>query len=110
MGTITDMSSAKLWLKSTFLWHRMKSNPSFYKLEGQTVILNIEQTLDEICEKDVKLLESEDLVCTKAGRIICTPCGHAMANYYVKFETMKTLLSLKEKAKVSDIVRLCQLH
>ena len=34
----------------------------------------------------------------------CTEFGDAMARYYVKFETMKVLLSLEPKSKLSEIV------
>lgn len=37
-------------------------------------------------------------------KIKCTEFGDAMARYYVKFETMKGLLSLEPRAKMSDIV------
>jgi len=105
MGTITDMSSAKLWLKSTFLWVRMKQNPPHYKIQGQTIVMDIEQKLEEICEKDVTHLQETGMIYqNQEGRLKCTPAGAAMATYYIKLETMKGLLALGPGSKTADIV------
>lgn len=105
MGTITDVASAKLWLKSTFLWVRMKRNPTRYRIQGQTIVLDIEQKLDEICEKDVTNLQEAGLVYqTPDGKLKCTVAGIAMATYYIKLETMRGLLSLGRGVKSIDIV------
>lgn len=37
-------------------------------------------------------------------KIECTEFGDAMARYYVRFETMKIILSLEQKSKMSEIV------
>ena len=105
MGTIPDISSAKLWLKSTFMWVRMKRNPAHYKIEGQTIVMDIDQKLDEICEKDIKKLQEAGLV--SQGRdesLKCTPTGIAMATYYLKLESMKVLLTIPTAPKIPDIV------
>lgn len=105
MGTITDVSSAKLWLKSTFLWVRMKRNPSHYKIQGQTIVMDIEQKLEEICEKDVTHLQEAGMVYqSPGGSLKCTPAGTAMATYYIKLETMKGFLALGPGSKTADIV------
>lgn len=105
MGTITDVNSAKLWLKSTYLWVRMKRNPSHYKIEGQTIVMDIEQKLDEICEKDVSHLQEAGMVYqAQEGKLSCTAAGTAMATYYLKLETMKRLLALGYGSKIADIV------
>ena len=105
MGTITNINTAKLWLKSTFLWVRMRRNPSHYKIEGQTFIMDVDQKLDEICEKDIHLLDEVGLVkLDTEHKLKTTPYGVAMAAYYVKLETMKRLLGLEPKSKISEIV------
>jgi len=105
MGTITDVDSAKLWLKSTFLWVRMKQNSPHYKIQGQTIVMDIEQKLEEICEKDVAHLQEAGMVYqSQEGRLKCTPAGTAMATYYIKLETMKGLLALGPGSKIADIV------
>lgn len=39
------------------------------------------------------------------GKVTPTECGHAMARYYVQFNTMKLFMGLQSKPKVSEIVR-----
>lgn len=45
------------------------------------------------------------LITGAGGRnVVSTEYGNAMARYYVPFETMKLLIALKNKAKISEIV------
>ena len=64
---------------------------------------NNDELLEQICARDIALLQGVDLV-AKEARLSCTEFGDAMARYYVKFETMRILLSLAPKAKLSEIV------
>ncbi|CUS11806.1 unnamed protein product [Tuber aestivum] len=103
LGTITNAESAKRWLRSTFLYVRLKKNPSHYAITGEKGIQGIEKRLEEICERNIKLLTEEGLVMVEGGRLRCSELGLAMARYYVKFGSMKTILSLKERAGLSDV-------
>ena len=104
MGTITNSESAKRWLRSTFLYVRLKKNPSHYGIAGERGIQDIEERLEEICERNIKLLTEEGLVLVDGGRLRCSEQGLAMARYYVKFGSMKTILQLQERAGLSDVV------
>jgi ATP-dependent DNA helicase HFM1/MER3 len=108
LGTISDSRSAKKWLGGTFLFVRLKQNPNHYRLKQKegAQIWDEHDLLQQICDKDLKLLQSIDLVSSDGG-LKCTELGDAMARYYVKFETMKTILSLPPKAKMSEIVSSC---
>jgi ATP-dependent DNA helicase HFM1/MER3 len=87
---------------------RLKQNPNHYRLKQKegAQIWDEHDLLQQICDKDLKLLQSIDLVSSDGG-LKCTELGDAMARYYVKFETMKTVLSLPPKAKMSEIVSYC---
>ncbi|KAK6536178.1 Sec63 [Arthrobotrys megalospora] len=100
LGTITDIESAKQWLRSTFLYIRMKSNPAYYKFKVE----NIEAELESIMEKDIAALEEAGFVEWQQTKLKCLEPGDAMARYYIKFATMKNVMELKEKAKVSEIL------
>ncbi|RPA76339.1 putative DEAD/DEAH box DNA helicase [Ascobolus immersus RN42] len=109
LGTITSLESAKRWLKSTFLWVRLRQNPAHYRLPGQPALCltGADQKLEEILEKDLAALESEQIIAKGAngsGSYKNTEYGVCMARYYVKFETMKVILRLEKKAKVSAIL------
>jgi ATP-dependent DNA helicase HFM1/MER3 len=104
LGTIHDLDTAKRWLSKTFLSVRMRQNPSYYKLEGIPQSTDADERLRLVCERDVKLLQENQLVSEKE-RFMCTEYGHAMSRYMVQFETMKLLLSLPRHAKTEQIVR-----
>lgn len=103
LGTISDIQNAIKWLAGTFLFVRLRRNPTRYKLKENADRRDEDEMLQQICEKDVNLLRESDLV-SHEGSIKSTPFGDAMAKYYVKFETMKTILSLPPRTKVSEIV------
>ncbi|PUU75011.1 Sec63 Brl domain-domain-containing protein [Tuber borchii] len=104
LGTITNSESAKRWLRSTFLYVRLKKNPSHYGIAGERGIQDIEERLEEICERNIKFLTEEGLVRVDGGRLRCSEQGLAMARYYVKFGSMKTILQLQERAGLSDVL------
>ena len=105
LGTVYDMRSAKRWLAGTFLYVRLDKNPGFYKLDGDAPDQDLDNRIERICKRDVGLLQETSLV-TPTEKLSCTEFGDAMARYYVKFETMQSLLSLKPRSKMSDIVSL----
>jgi ATP-dependent DNA helicase HFM1/MER3 len=105
LGTVTDLDTAAKWLAGTFLFVRMERNPTRYRLRENANRYDEDRMLREICERDIKLLQEYDLVSSE-NKLTSTVFGDAMAKYYVKFETMKVLLALPERAKLSEIVSL----
>jgi len=104
LGTVTDMGTARQWLKSTFLNVRLKKNPHFYKLEGQTQAKNSEQCLDDICERGIRNLVDEGMMVDNGGKLTLTKFGDAMARYYIKMGTMQSILRMPPKASLLDVV------
>jgi ATP-dependent DNA helicase HFM1/MER3 len=107
LGTIRDLMSARKWLKGTFLYVRLKQNPNHYKLEGARSGQNIEEQVDDICSRDIALLVEHNLV-SGEDYFQCTEFGHAMARYYVHFDTMRVFMGIQLKATPSEIVS--QMH
>lgn len=103
LGTITDAASAKRWLTGTFLYVRLQQNPDHYKLEGDAAGRSLDQRLESICRNGIAALEGNDLVLS-TPKLHCTEFGDAMARYYLQFETMKLILALPPKAKISEIL------
>jgi ATP-dependent DNA helicase HFM1/MER3 len=105
LGTVSDIPTAKKWLGGTFLFVRLRRNPNHYKLKGKESARcwDENELLEQICDKDLKLLQDVNLVSSE-GKLKCTEFGDAMARYSIKFETMKVVLSLPPKAKSSEIV------
>ena len=108
MGTIYDLSSAKRWLLGTFLAVRLSQNPEHYRLNGDSTDLTLDERITRICERDLRLLTESNLLCSTSseGKVKCTEFGDAMARYCIKFESMRVLLSLETKPKLSEIVSL----
>ncbi|KAL8765822.1 MAG: hypothetical protein Q9209_007226 [Squamulea sp. 1 TL-2023] len=104
LGTINSLYTAKRWLAGTFLYVRLSKHPAHYKLDGDATNLNLDDRIERICQRDIDLLLDAQLVTGALDKIQCTEFGDAMARYYVKFETMKGLLSLEPRSKMSDIL------
>ncbi|KAJ5448725.1 Nucleotide-sugar transporter [Penicillium cf. griseofulvum] len=100
LGNISDVESAVKWLAGTFLFVRLRRNPTHYKLKEGANQDDEDELLRQICEKDIDLLRKCGMV--EADSLCSTQFGEAMARYYIQFETMKILLSLKPKASVSE--------
>ncbi|KAI9811215.1 MAG: Sec63 [Pycnora praestabilis] len=103
LGTVNDLYSAKRWLAGTFLSVRLQQNPDHYKLEGDTRGGDLDERIEQICNRDIELLQSCNLITTE-GRFSSTGFGDAMSRYYIKYETMKIFLALKPKARMSEIL------
>jgi ATP-dependent DNA helicase HFM1/MER3 len=105
LGTIRDLASARKWLAGTFLHVRLKQNPLHYQLEGARSGQDVDEQLDDICLRDIALLQDANLVMgDERFAIKCTEFGDAMTRYYVAFETMRIFMGLQPKAQISEIV------
>ncbi|RAL09680.1 putative DEAD/DEAH box DNA helicase (Mer3) [Aspergillus homomorphus CBS 101889] len=102
LGNVTDIDSAIRWLGGTFLFVRLRRNPAHYQLKENADKDGEEELLRQICEKDIASLQECGLV--TANGLRSTRFGDAMARYYVRFETMKTLLTLQPQSTVSQIL------
>lgn len=103
LGTIRDLKSARRWLIGTFLYVRLQQNPAYYKLEGSRSGQDLQEHVDDICSRDIDSLREYSLV-TGEDYFRCSEYGHAMARYYVHFETMKIIMGLQPKSTLSEIV------
>lgn len=104
LGTIINASSAKKWLAGTFLYVRLKEHPEHYHIAGDAPGSNLEDRLDNICNRAIDLLSGHNLVKPLEAKLQCTEFGNSMARYYIQFETMKIFLSLPRRAKISEIL------
>ncbi|KAE8148248.1 Sec63 Brl domain-containing protein [Aspergillus avenaceus] len=104
LGNVTNIESAIRWLSGTFLFVRIRRNPTHYQLKENASKDDEDEMLRQICEKDIKLLQECGLVST--GCLKSTQFGDAMARYYVRFETMKVFLKLEHHATVHQILDL----
>ncbi|CAG8932589.1 unnamed protein product [Penicillium salamii] len=100
LGNVCDVQSAVKWLAGTFLFVRLRRNPTHYNLKEGAKQEDEDEMLRQICEKDINMLRECGLIETES--LCSTQAGEAMARYYIRFETMKALLSLKSKATLHE--------
>ncbi|KAL2259463.1 hypothetical protein VTK26DRAFT_6853 [Humicola hyalothermophila] len=104
LGTISDLSSAKTWLAGTFLSVRLRRNPDYYRLTGgMTSPSQIDERMEEICEREIKQLQDAELV-TGQSTFKCTEYGSAMSRYMVEFHTMKMLLQIPRAVGMENLI------
>ncbi|KAK8165413.1 LOW QUALITY PROTEIN: putative DEAD/DEAH box DNA helicase [Phyllosticta citrichinensis] len=93
LDTINDVYSARKWLSGTFLSVRLQQNPRRYSLEGLKPTPDLDEFLDEICNRGISQLRDYDFL-EGDEQLKGTEYGDIMARYCVRFETMKRFLGL----------------
>lgn len=82
---------------------RLGRNPAHYKLDEDEPSRSLDERIEQICKRDIDLLQETRLVSLEKT-LKSTEFGNAMARYYVTFETMRVILGLPPRAKMSEIV------
>ncbi|KAI9496413.1 P-loop containing nucleoside triphosphate hydrolase protein, partial [Zychaea mexicana] len=119
LGTVTDTETCIKWLQSTFLYVRIKKNPSRYMIDhldeeasdDKSRNPQPEQVLRDICTRSIKTLVENDLatnVTTNYGakRLQATAYGTAMDRYCIKLDTMITILKAERCSSIKDVLGL----
>lgn len=103
LGTIRNASDAVKWLSGTFLQVRLRANPDHYRKKECQLSASLDRSLESICEEALELLRCHDLIHPDAN-LRQTAAGAAMARYYIDFETMKGVVGLEAKPKISELL------
>ena len=61
LGTITDVDTAKNWLRSSFLYQRMQRNPGYYSLSLEDK-KTVRESIDDLVMQSIAQLEKTKLV------------------------------------------------
>ncbi|KAJ3728380.1 P-loop containing nucleoside triphosphate hydrolase protein [Lentinula raphanica] len=98
LGTINNMSSAKEWLKSSFLFQRIQKNPKHYAL-GKDEHQTWEERVDDIVLQNIESLRNSELISKEDDNdaIMCTEYGDIMSK-------MGLILDISEKATMREVV------
>ena len=107
LGTVYDKLSALRWLGGTFMSIRMEKNLKHYADVLPVAVKGVVSRsvlLHAIIDRDLADLQGNQLVVQNATKLDCTEIGAAMSRYYVQLPTMKMIISLPPKAKLSEIV------
>ncbi|KAK9806413.1 hypothetical protein WJX73_003409 [Symbiochloris irregularis] len=110
LRTVTDVSQAIMWVCSTFMYIRVKQNPSFYgmpanlhtarSIEGALKDRVIMSTLRDLAQHG--LVEMDD----QAFSFTSTEPGRLMAHHYIRLKTMIAITALDSHASMPDLLML----
>ncbi|NWV65591.1 HFM1 helicase, partial [Malurus elegans] len=105
LHTVTDVSVALEWIRSTFLYIRALKNPTHYGFSSGLDKIGIEEKLQELCLKNLNDLSSFDLIrMDEANNFKPTDTGRLMAWYYIAFETVKQFFTIKGTETLNDLI------
>jgi ATP-dependent DNA helicase HFM1/MER3 len=87
MGTITDLESAKSWLRGSFFYQRVRKNPSHYAIEEDGQSLSWQGRMDNLVLASIQNLRENHLVEEKqdnlTSQLVSTEYGEIMSKVHV---------------------------
>ncbi|KAJ8469377.1 hypothetical protein ONZ45_g16911 [Pleurotus djamor] len=111
LGTITNLDSAKTWLRGSFLFQRIKQNPNYYSL-GKEDDQTWEQRVDDLVMQSIERLQETQLVEYDAwnsrggGGLASTDYGDIMSKFYIRQKTMELILALPERVSFRETMEM----
>ncbi|NXY21316.1 HFM1 helicase, partial [Atrichornis clamosus] len=105
LHTVTDVSVALEWIRSTFLYIRALKNPTHYGFSSGLDKIGIEAKLQELCLKNLNDLSSFDLIrMDEANNFKPTETGRLMAWYYIAFDTVKQFFTIRGTETLNELI------
>ena len=105
LGSITNIDTAKLWLRNTFLFHRIQKNPAHYGV-AKDGSKTWESQFDTMVTQALQSLEKSQLILIEGSVLSPTNYGSQMSKLYIKQASMDVLLAIPERASKREIVGL----
>ncbi|THH19463.1 hypothetical protein EW146_g1691 [Bondarzewia mesenterica] len=108
LGTITNVETAKEWLRNSFLFQRVKKNPGRYAV-GKQDLQTWQERISDMVTESIKTLKESDLLdyVEEGSSDLCsTAYGDIMSKYYIRQSTMSSILKLPENANLREMVDL----
>ncbi|KAI9460032.1 P-loop containing nucleoside triphosphate hydrolase protein [Russula earlei] len=103
LGTITNMETAKEWIRHSFMFRRLGQNPHRYMPQGQPWKDGLNGMISK-CFNDLKKAELLTYVDEKSGELRSTEFGEIMSKFYLRQATMASIMSLPVKATLRDML------
>ncbi|NXE75064.1 HFM1 helicase, partial [Cochlearius cochlearius] len=105
LHTVTDVTVALEWIRSTFLYIRALKNPTHYGFSSGLDKTGIEAKLQELCLKNLNDLSSFDLIrMDETNNFKPTETGRLMAWYYIAFDTVKQFFTIKGTETLNELI------
>ncbi|KAF7986542.1 hypothetical protein HWV62_26264 [Athelia sp. TMB] len=122
LGTITDVESAKEWLRNSFLWQRLQKNPRHYAI-GKDENQTWQEKVDDLVMQSITRLKETELVdheIESNGSLCSTEYGDIMSKvitygtrtthlaniiqFYIRQSTMGLILKLRPQVTLREIL------
>ncbi|KFP29804.1 putative ATP-dependent DNA helicase HFM1, partial [Colius striatus] len=105
LHTVSDVTVALEWIRSTFLYIRALKNPTHYGFSSGLDKNGIEAKLQELCLKNLNDLSSFDLIrMDEVNNFKPTETGRLMAWYYIAFDTVKQFFTIKGTETLNELI------
>ncbi|KAH9950191.1 P-loop containing nucleoside triphosphate hydrolase protein [Amylocystis lapponica] len=108
LGTITNLESAKDWLRNSFLFQRIQKNPKHYAI-GKENDQTWQDRIDVMVTQSVSKLQETQLVTNTEetdGSFASTDFGDIMSKFYIRQTTVRHLcLSVYNKMRTHADIR-----
>ncbi|KAL1744365.1 hypothetical protein HDZ31DRAFT_82770 [Schizophyllum fasciatum] len=108
LGTITNLDTAKGWLRNSFLFQRIQRNPNHYAL-GKSEDQTWEERMDDLVVQSIVKLRDSELVSFEGeaphiGALRSTEYGDIMSKFYIRQSTMCSILQMPEKPTLREVI------
>ncbi|KAL5529500.1 hypothetical protein ACEPAG_5485 [Sanghuangporus baumii] len=106
IGAISDLQSAKDWLRNSFLRQRIQKNPGHYHI-GKTAGQTWEEKMDDMVLQAVEKLKTNELIYSgdkDKMELHVTKYGDIMSKYYIRQSTMGGILKISDRATIREIL------
>ncbi|TDL24911.1 P-loop containing nucleoside triphosphate hydrolase protein [Rickenella mellea] len=105
LGTISNIATARTWIRNSFLCQRMQRNPDHYSLGSSDK--SWETKLDDMVEDCVTKLTATKLISygrEEDGTTSSTEYGDIMSKYYIRQSTMALILQMPKQVGMREIL------
>jgi ATP-dependent DNA helicase HFM1/MER3 len=105
LGAITNLETAREWLRNSFLFKRIQLNPSHYGVTKTAEWQTWEAYFDAIVTEALASLKSNKLMTDEVnGRMSATEFGVIASRAYVKQSSMSLIIELPETSTKKELV------
>ena len=107
LGTIGSLEQAMDWIKSSYLYMRIRRNPRHYGLAEDINEEDIDTSIQELCTKALSSMSKVGLVLkSENGSVGGTGLGRLMSRYYLAYSTMELLTGIQESLGMAQLLEI----
>jgi len=105
-GVLESIEEAADWIKGTFLYQRLQSNPLMYGMNGKGSDSLHSFIVDKCSQSIEQLMKVEAISMEKDGSITPTAASRIMSRNFVDYDTMKSIVKLHHDSGPLQILQM----